>query len=59
MTAPVITITDDIELSAAARLMAVKHIKKLCIVDLDGKLKGIMTESDVIRHASYLIKVFE
>ena len=41
MTTPVITITDDIELSAAARLMAARHIKKLCIVDLDGKLKGL------------------
>lgn len=59
MTTPVITITDDIELSAAARLMAVKHIKKLCIVSLDGKLKGIMTEGDVIKHASYLIKLFQ
>ncbi len=59
MTTPVITITDDIELSAAARLMAARHIKKLCIVDLDGKLKGIMTESDVIKHAGYLIKLFQ
>jgi len=59
MTTPVVTITDDIELSAAARLMAARHIKKLCIVDLDGKLKGIMTESDVIRHAGYLIKLFQ
>ncbi|OWP53281.1 Inosine-5'-monophosphate dehydrogenase [Candidatus Micrarchaeum sp.] len=58
MTTPVITITDDIELSSAARLMAVKHIKKLCIVSLDGKLKGIMTEGDVIKHAGYLINLF-
>ena len=59
MTTPVITITDDIELSAAARLMAARHIKKLCIVSLDGKLKGIMTEGDVIKHAGYLIKLFQ
>jgi CBS domain-containing protein len=59
MTTPAITITDDIELSDAARLMAVKHIKKLCIVSLDGKLTGIMTEGDVIKHAGYLIKLFQ
>ncbi|OJI07919.1 MAG: hypothetical protein BK997_01285 [Candidatus Micrarchaeum sp. ARMAN-1] len=59
MTAPVITITSDIKLSDAARLMAVKHIKKLCIVSLNGKLKGIMTEGDVIKHAGYLIKLFQ
>ncbi len=58
MTTPAITITDDIALSSAARLMAVKHIKKLCIVSLDGKLKGIMTEGDVIKHAGYLINLF-
>jgi CBS domain-containing protein len=59
MTTPAITITDDIELSSAARLMAVKHIKKLCIVSLDGRLKGIMTEGDVIKHAGYLINLFK
>ncbi|MCL4388122.1 CBS domain-containing protein [Candidatus Marsarchaeota archaeon] len=59
MTAPVITITSDIKLSDAARLMAVKHIKKLCIVSLNGKLNGIMTEGDVIKHAGYLIKLFQ
>jgi len=59
MSSPVITITDDIALSDAARLMAANHIKKLCIVSLDGKLKGIMTESDVIKHAGYLIKLFQ
>jgi len=58
MTTPVITITDDIELSFAARLMASRHIKKLCIVDLQGRLIGILTEGDVIKHAGYLIKLF-
>ncbi|MCL4404934.1 CBS domain-containing protein [Candidatus Marsarchaeota archaeon] len=59
MSSPVITITDDIPLSDAARLMAANHIKKLCIVSLDGRLTGIMTESDVIKHAGYLIKLFQ
>ncbi|MCL4371840.1 CBS domain-containing protein [Candidatus Marsarchaeota archaeon] len=59
MTTPVITITEDISLDAAARLMASNRIKKLCIVDLNGKLNGILTEGDIVKHAVGLIGIFE
>ncbi len=57
MSSPVISITEDIDLEDAARLMASKKIKKLCVVDLDGKLMGILTEGDVVKHASSLISI--
>ncbi|GAB1516928.1 CBS domain-containing protein [Actinophytocola sp. KF-1] len=48
MTAPPVTIGPDATVTAAARTMAHKNIRRLCVVDDDGKLVGIVSRRDVI-----------
>ncbi len=48
MTAPPVTIGPDTTVTAAARIMAHKNIRRLCVVDGDGKLIGIVSRRDVI-----------
>lgn len=55
MTTPVISITGDISVESAARLMASNRIKKVCIVNLDGSVKGILTEGDVVKNTSVML----
>ncbi|MCL5008041.1 MAG: CBS domain-containing protein [Candidatus Marsarchaeota archaeon] len=57
MTAPIISITGDISVESAARLMASNRIKKICIVYLDGSVRGILTEGDVVRHSGVILGV--
>ncbi|MGC8687432.1 MAG: CBS domain-containing protein [Candidatus Micrarchaeia archaeon] len=59
MTNPVVTISKDMTLEEAAKLMAEKHIKKLCVVDESSSIIGIITESDIIKNAAYLIDVLK
>lgn len=49
MTAPAVTVGVGTTISAAARLMAQKNIRRLCVVDVDGVLTGIVSRRDVIR----------
>jgi len=48
MTAPAVTIAADATVTAAARLLAEKNIRRLCVVDGDGLLAGIVSRRDVI-----------
>jgi CBS domain-containing protein len=48
MTAPAITITPDATIPAAARLINVHHIRRLPVVDEDGKLVGIVSRRDLL-----------
>lgn len=48
MTAPAVTVGPDTTISAAARIMAHKNIRRICVVDGDGKLAGIVSRRDVI-----------
>ncbi len=48
MTRQVVTITPDAILARAARLMAEKHLKRLPVVDSDGKLVGILGRLDIL-----------
>jgi CBS domain-containing protein len=48
MTAPAVTIGPDATVTAAARLLAEKNIRRLCVVDGDGALAGIVSRRDVI-----------
>jgi len=48
MTSPAITIHPDASLPAAARLMNSHHLKRLPVVDGDGKLIGIVSRSDLL-----------
>jgi CBS domain-containing protein len=52
MTAPAVTIGPDEIVTAAARTMAHKNVRRLCVVDGDGKLVGVVARRDVI--ATYL-----
>ena len=59
MTKPVITIGKGMMVDEAAKLMVNKKVKKLCVVDDNGSLAGIVTEGDIVKNASYLIDVLK
>jgi len=48
MTAPAITVGPDATIPAAARLMNTHHIRRLPVVDEDGKLVGIVSRRDLL-----------
>ena len=48
MTAPAITIGPDATIPAAARLMNTHHIRRLPVIDADGKLVGIVSRRDLL-----------
>ncbi len=48
MTTPAVTVGAGTTISAAARLMAKKNIRRLCVVDGDGVLAGVVARRDVI-----------
>lgn len=52
MTKEVLTIREDDTVEAAARLITEKDISGLPVVDENNKLKGIITEGDLIRRLS-------
>lgn len=58
MSRPLITVGKEMPIEDAARYMAEKKIKKLCVVD-SGKLVGMITTEDITKNASYLINVLQ
>jgi CBS domain-containing protein len=48
MTAPAVTIHPDATIPGAARLMNAHHIRRLPVVDPDGKLLGIVSRRDLL-----------
>jgi CBS domain-containing protein len=48
MTAPAITIRPDATIPAAVRLMTTHHIRRLPVVDEEGKLVGIVSRRDLL-----------
>lgn len=48
MTAPAVTITPDMPVPAAARLMTTHRVRRLPVIDPDGKLIGIVTRRDLL-----------
>jgi CBS domain-containing protein len=48
MTREVVTVTPDAILGRAARLMGEKHLKRLPVVDSEGKLVGILGRLDIL-----------
>ncbi len=48
MTGPAITIGPDATIPAAARLMNTHHIRRLPVIDEDGKLVGIVSRRDLL-----------
>lgn len=57
MSRPIIIISKEAKLEDAAKLMVSKGIKRLCVVDGQARLIGIVSQSDIIKNASYLIDV--
>jgi CBS domain-containing protein len=49
MTTPAVTIGPDAVLGTAARVMSARHVKRLPVVDEDGKLVGIVSRTDLLR----------
>jgi CBS domain-containing protein len=49
MTTPPITIAEDDSVAVAARLMDTERVKRLPVVDLEGRLVGIVSRSDLLR----------
>jgi CBS domain-containing protein len=48
MTAPAITIDEKSSITAAARLLAEKKVRRLCVVNLRGALVGVISRRDII-----------
>ncbi len=48
MTEPAITIRPDATIPAAARLMNTHHVRRLPVIDEDGKLVGIVSRRDLL-----------
>jgi CBS domain-containing protein len=48
MTAPAITVSEKSSVTAAARLLAEKKVRRLCVVDDGGVLTGVVSRRDII-----------
>ncbi|WP_328923992.1 CBS domain-containing protein [Streptomyces sp. NBC_00190] len=49
MTVPAVTVTKDAPIPGAARLMARGHLKRLPVVDGDGRLVGVVSRGDLLK----------
>ncbi|MCB5180862.1 CBS domain-containing protein [Streptomyces antimicrobicus] len=49
MTRPAVTVTKDAGIPVAARLMARGHLKRLPVVDGDGRLIGVVSRGDLLK----------
>lgn len=52
MTAPVITASADMDIREVARILDEKRIKRLPVVNNEGKLIGIISRQDIVRFLS-------
>jgi CBS domain-containing protein len=48
MTKPAVTIREDAPVAEAARLMQSRRVKRLPVVDAEGRLRGIVSRADVL-----------
>jgi CBS domain-containing protein len=49
MSTPAVTVHTDATLAEAARIMAVRRVKRLPVVDAEGKLQGIVSRGDLLK----------
>ncbi|MFE3324981.1 CBS domain-containing protein [Streptomyces sp. NPDC059176] len=49
MSTPAVTVHPDATLAQAARIMAVKHVKRLPVVDDEGMLQGVVSRADLLK----------
>ncbi len=59
MSAPVIVIKTDEEIESAARYMKKKGVKRLPVINEEGKLMGIISETDIVRLLPSLLDLIE
>ena len=59
MTHPVLTVTDTAGVGEAAQILISHGFTALPVVDADGRLIGIVTESDFIAVAINLLELME
>ncbi len=52
MTSRIVTIDPDQDLDEALRLMAEHQVRRLPVVEEDGKVVGIVAQADVAKHSS-------
>jgi CBS domain-containing protein len=52
MTSRLVTVDPDQDLDEALRLMAKHQVRRLPVVEEDGKLVGIVAQADIARHTS-------
>jgi CBS-domain-containing membrane protein len=53
MTSPVITASPDMDIEEASKILSEKRIKRLPVVDENGKLIGIITRHDLVSAIGY------
>lgn len=53
MTAPVITVAEDTMVVEAYNLLAKKRLRHLVMVDAGGRVRGVLTQSDLIERLGY------
>ncbi|MEU7580131.1 CBS domain-containing protein [Streptomyces sp. NPDC041068] len=49
MSTPAVTVHPDTTLPQAARIMALRHVKRLPVVDAQGLLQGVVSRSDLLK----------
>lgn len=57
MSAPLITVRPDTTVMEAARKMARHNIRRLCVVDKEGRLIGVLTAKDIIAVSPEIIEI--
>jgi CBS domain-containing protein len=51
MTSPAVTVTPDTDLDDCANLMETKQIRRVPVVDAQGRCVGIVAQADIVRRA--------
>lgn len=55
MSKPIVGVLPNTRVEDAVTLMANRGLKRLCVIDENRKLVGIVTDNDIMKNASYLI----
>jgi CBS domain-containing protein len=52
MTMPAITVTEDTSLQDCCDLLEINQIRRVLVVDRDGRMSGVVAQADVAAHGS-------
>ncbi len=56
MSSPIVAVLDEAPLADAALLMAQKHIRRLVVINREGKLIGVVTARDLAKYIAFQLK---